>query len=301
AATEDTATVKKKIVLIAGRKSHGYGGHEHNAGCLLLSKWLEASGLGIEAAVYQSGWPEDPKALDGADAIVMFCDGGGGHVVMPHLEEVDALAKKGVGIACLHYGVEIPKGEPGDYLKDWIGGYFETDWSVNPHWTAEFKELPEHPVTSGVKPFWMSDEWYYHMRFVDDMEGVTPILTATPPDSTRERPDGAHSNNPTVRSRKGMPEHVAWVRVRPNGGRGFGFTGLHWHWSWADDDFRTIVLNGIAWTAGVEIPADGVPSTAPTLEELKANQDYPVPGNYDFEAVSKLIEQWKTLSAPPAE
>ncbi len=26
---------KKKIVLIAGHKSHGYAGHEFNAGCLL--------------------------------------------------------------------------------------------------------------------------------------------------------------------------------------------------------------------------------------------------------------------------
>ena len=34
-----------------------------------------------------------------------------------------------------------------------FGGYFETDWSVNPHWQADFKELPKHPVSSGVKPF----------------------------------------------------------------------------------------------------------------------------------------------------
>lgn len=77
----------------------------------------------------------------------MFCDGGGRHVVMPHLEEVDALAKKGLGITCLHYGVEITKGEPGDYLKEWTGGYFETDWSVNPHWTAHI-EIPSDGVPS---------------------------------------------------------------------------------------------------------------------------------------------------------
>ena len=292
---------KKKIVLIAGPKSHGYASHEHNAGCLLMGKLLEASGLGIETTVHVNGWPEDPKALDGADAIVMFCDGGGRHIVLPHLKEVDALAKKGLGITCLHYGVETTKGEQGDHLKEWTGGYFETHWSVNPHWTAHFKEIPEHPVTRGVKPFWMDDEWYYHMRFVDDMQGVTPILTATPPDSTRERRDGPHSNNPTVRSRKGMPEHVAWVRERPDGGRGFGFTGLHWHWSWADDDFRTVLLNGIAWTAGIEIPTEGVPSKRPTIEELKENQDYEPRAGFDFGRVEKLIKQWETLPAPPVE
>ena len=30
----------KKIVLIAGRPSHGYGSHEHNAGRLLLARLI---------------------------------------------------------------------------------------------------------------------------------------------------------------------------------------------------------------------------------------------------------------------
>lgn len=283
---------KKKIVLIAGRRSHGYASHEHYAGCVLLAKCLEESGLGIQTAVYKDGWPKDPKALVGADSIVVFSDGGGGHPINRHLDEVAPLMEKGVGLACLHYGVEVPKGKPGDCLKEWTGGYFEVFWSVNPHWTARFDKFPKHPVSNGLKPFFMDDEWYYHMRFKDDMQGVTAILTAVPPESTRQRGDGAHSGNPTVRARKGMPEHVAWVVQRPDGGRGFGFTGGHWHWSWACDSFRTVVLNGIAWTAGVEIPAAGVPSKRPTLEELKANQDYEPRGNFDFGRVEKLIQEW---------
>jgi hypothetical protein len=51
--------------------------------------------------------------------------------LVPHLEEMDALMKRGVGLACIHYAVEIPKGQPGKYFLDWIGGYFETYWSVN--------------------------------------------------------------------------------------------------------------------------------------------------------------------------
>ena len=283
---------KKKIVLIAGTKSHGYASHEHNAGCLLLAKCLNESGLPVEAVVYQNGWPKEPDALAGAATIAIFCDGGGRHPINPHLDEVEKLMKKGVGLACLHYGVEVPKGRSGDCLKEWTGGYFETFWSVNPHWTAEFKDFPEHPVSNGLKPFFMNDEWYYHMRFIDDMKGVTPILTAVPPDKTRERPDGAHSGNPTVRARKGKAEHLCWVVQRGDGGRGFGFTGGHWHWSWACDSFRTVVLNGIVWTAGIDVPADGVPSKRPTLEELKANQDYEPRANYDFERFEKLIEEW---------
>jgi hypothetical protein len=193
--------------------------------------------------------------------------------------------------------VEVPKGEPGNCFLDWIGGYFETHWSVNPHWNAKFESFPDHPITRGVKPFEMDDEWYYHMRFRENMEGVTPVLTAVPPDSTRERPDGAHSNNPTVRARKGMPEHLAWAAERPDGGRGFGFTGGHWHWNWANDSFRTAVLNALVWIVGLEVPPGGVPSKTPTFEELEENQDYPRPDNFDRKRWQDLLDTWKRESA----
>jgi len=230
---------KKKVVFVAGKPSHGYAGHEHNAGCLLLARLLNENVPGVLATVYRNGWPQDPTAFDCADALVLFSDGGSGNPVIPHLSQVDALAKRGVGLAFLHYAVEVPKEVAGRQFLDWIGGYFETFWSVNPHFKAEFKSFPQHPITRGVRPFAIDDEWYYHMRFRPNMEGVTPVLTCVPPDSTRERKDGPHSNNPTVRAGKGQPEHVGWARQRPDGGRGFGFTGGHWQWNWANDSFRT--------------------------------------------------------------
>ena len=283
---------RKKVVLVAGPRSHGYGSHEHNAGCILLANLLNKNMPNVYATVYLNGWPKDPTACDNADAVVAFCDGGGGHVVMKHLKEVDALAKKGVGISMLHYGVEVPKGEPGNYMLDWTGGYFETFWSVNPHWKAEFKELPKHPITNGVKPFFMDDEWYYHMRFVEGMKNVTPILTATPPESTRRKGNDAHGANEHVRARKGMPEHVAWAYERADGGRGFGFTGGHWHWSWASNDFRKLVLNSMVWVAGADVPTGGVPSKTPSIKELEANQDYQQSGNFDRGKIEKMIEEW---------
>lgn len=283
---------KKKIVFVAGPPSHGYGSHEHNAGCLLLAGCLNENMPNIQATVYGNGWPKDPTAFDNADAIAIYCDGGGGHVVMPHLEQVDKWMKKAVGLACLHYAVEVPKGKPGNYLLHWIGGYFETFWSVNPHWEAQFGKLPKHPITRGVKPFSINDEWYYHMRFVKDMTGVMPILTATPPDSTRKRPDGPHSGNPHVRARMGMPEHLAWAYQRPDGGRGFGFTGGHWHWNWAHNDFRKIVLNALVWIAGGEVPPNGVPLKTPTLEQLQAKQDYPKPKNWKPERIQQMLQRW---------
>jgi type 1 glutamine amidotransferase len=207
------------------------------------------------------------------------------------------LMKKGVGLACIHYAVELPKGKPGDCFKDWIGGYFEIYWSVNPFYKADFEKLPDHPVANGVKPFGIVDEWYYHMRFQDDMAGVTPILTTIPPDSVHRNENTPAGGNPHVFARKGMPEHVCWVRQRPDGGRGFGFTGGHAHWNWACDSFRTVVLNGIVWTAGLEVPAGGVPSKTPSYEELLLNLDKPRPAGFQPEAIRELLESFKKPAA----
>ena len=282
----------KKVALIAGRPSHSYASHEHNAGCLLLARLLNENVPAVEAVVHRSGWPADPKALEDVDAIVLFSDGGGGNPILPHLAQVDRLMKKGVGLATLHYAVEVPKGEPGERFLDWTGGYFETFWSVNPHFTAEVKPAEGHPITRGVKPFTLDDEWYYHMRFRENMEGVSPILTAVPPDSTRQRPDGAHSGNPTVRARTGMPEHLAWARQRPDGGRGFGFTGGHWHWNWGHDQFRKVVLNAIVWIAGLDVPAEGICTKTPTAEELQANMDKPQPEKFDRKQIEEKLQRW---------
>jgi type 1 glutamine amidotransferase len=273
----------KKIVFVAGKPSHGYGSHEHNAGCMLLAKALEEAasetGLSVLTTVYKNGWPTDPTALDNADTVVVYCDGGGRHYLHKNGEAFEDIMRRGVGLACIHYGVEVPKGMSGQRFLNWIGGYFETDWSVNPHWMAKFESFPEHPTTNGVNPFEIQDEWYYHMRFSPEMTRVTPLLTAMPPNETLSRKDGPHSGNPAVREAvltKKQPQHVAWAFERGDGrGRGFGFTGGHFHNNWKNDDFRKLVLNSIVWTAHGEIPDSGIESTTPTEADLEANQDYP--------------------------
>src|SRR4051812_10182053 len=301
-----TAGSKKKVVFIAGKPSHAYGAHEHNAGCLLLAKELQAAVPNIACDVHLNGWPTDEHFADGADCIVMYCDGGVGHMVNKHLAEVDALAKKGVGIVCIHYVVEVPKGESGAKFLEWIGGYFETDWSVNPHWTAKYDNLPNHPITRGVQPFEINDEWYYHMRFREGMQGVTPILVALPPPESLSRPDGTHSGNPAVRKEvleEKKPQVMAWAAERPGGGRGFGFTGGHDHWNWGDPNFRKLVLNAIVWCAHGEVPASGVQSPTVTMKLLEANMDPKnKPANFDREKVREKLKLPKddlTQSAPP--
>jgi type 1 glutamine amidotransferase len=268
-------TQEKRIVMIAGKPSHGPGEHEHRAGLLLFQKCL-AGFPGIQVEVYTNGWPSDSEVLKGAVAVVIYSDGGGGHPALQddHLQQLGALMKQGVGLACIHYAVEptIEKGQR-EFL-DWIGGCFEINRSVNPVWAADFKTLPDHPIARGVKPFKLKDEWYFNMHFRDGMKGVTPILTAVPTPDTMSRTDGPHEGNPGVRAavQHGETQTVAWASERPDGGRGFGFTGGHYHRNWGDDNFRKVVLNGILWVAKVEVPPDGVNSTV-TAADLTQNLD----------------------------
>lgn len=273
-ATLVASAADKSIVLIAGIPSHAPAEHEFRAGCLLLADCLRKV-PGIQVTVASNGWPADVSVLRSADAIVIYCDGGEGHPAIrsERLKLLDELAAKGVGIGAAHYGVEVPAGDPGFAMLRWTGGYFEKFWSINPTWTAELQELPKHPVTRGVKPFQIHDEWYYHMRFTPDMQGVTPILSAVAPKNT-VGPNGPHSGNPFVRAEvaRGDAQHLMWVLNRPTGGRGFGFTGGHYHKNWADPDFRKLVLNAIVWLSGADVPAGGIESSV-TAEQLQQNLD----------------------------
>ena len=269
---------KRKVVFVAGRRSHAYGSHDHWAGSLLLSKWLNENHPQIEAVVHRDGWPTDPAAFDNAAAIVIYSDGGGGHPAVKFLPQLDAMMKRGVGLVLLHYAVEVQEQVAGQQFLDWVGGYFKINWSVNPHWLLQPKSLPNHPITRGVRPFQTHDEWYYHMQFRDGMQGVVPILTALPPESSLSRTDGAHSGNPAVRAavlERKEPQHVAWAVERADGGRAFSFTGGHWHWNWGHPMQRKIVLNAIAWAAKADVPANGIPTPRVTIEDLEADNEEP--------------------------
>lgn len=267
-------TKPKKLVLIAGTPSHGPGDHEFNAGVRLLNQCLEKY-PGLETTVFLNGYPKDDSALDTADGIVCYADGGGGHPLVreKRLERVAKLMAKGVGLMCMHYGVEVLKDLGGPEFKEWLGGYYEHQFSCNPMWSPEFKEFPKHPICNGVKSFTIRDEWYFNMRFRDDMKSVTPILSAVPSDAVRDGPyvypKGPYKH---IQDAKGRSEAMMWATERKDGGRGVGFTGGHVHRNWLEPNFRKVVLNAFLWLVKLDVPTDGVKSEV-TEEDIKANLD----------------------------
>jgi putative heme-binding domain-containing protein len=262
----------KKIILIAGAKSHGPGEHEYEKGARLLKQCLDSSPNlhGYTTEVYTDGWPRDDKAFDGAATVLFYCDGSD-HDEQAHpllrdkrLETMQKLMGRGVGLVAVHYTVFVPNKRGGEQFLDWLGGYFDYQSGDAPnHWYSKIKNCtakvapasPEHPISRGLKPFELHEEFYYNMRFRPDDKRVTPILSAAIPDE--------------------KPQTVAWAVERKDGGRGFAYTGGHYHSNWDNENVRRMLLNALVWTAKGDVPVGGVQSRLP---EPQKNGAGPTPG-----------------------
>jgi putative heme-binding domain-containing protein len=245
-----------RIVLLAGKKSHGPGDHEYEEGLRIVQACLEAlpETRGMSVDLITEGWPKEGDArLEDAATIVLFCDGSDrdaqAHPILApgRLEVLERLMGRGVGLVAIHYAVFVP-GEPaGRKFLEWLGGYF--DYETGPganRWyskiqTATTRVEPgslEHAVSRGLAPFDLREEYYYNLRFREQDPRVVPILKARLPGEAEAAV-------------------VAWALERPGGGRSFGYTGGHFHANWAVDGVRRMVLNGILWTAGLDVPPGG--------------------------------------------
>jgi type 1 glutamine amidotransferase len=271
-----------RLLLVAGRPSHGSGMHEFRAGARLLAHCLaDVPGLVVE--VSEDGVLPD-LGVGEVDAVVVYADGGPSHPL--HDDDgwarLDSLARQGVGLGFLHYAVEAPVGQGDQELSRWIGGVYEDSYSCNPIFDAQIDPVPDHPISHGVVPFSAVDEWYFNIRFTPDRGApIRSVLVATPSDEVRAGPyvwpAGPY---PHVIAAGGREEALLWATERSDNGRGFGFTGGHFHRNWENPDFRRVVLNALVWVSGLHVPGGGVQSSlggydvyghldpAPQLEEV---------------------------------
>jgi type 1 glutamine amidotransferase len=249
----------RRIVLIAGPlDSHPRDTHEYERNVVLLKHCIDRSAAfrGARAEIHFD-WPADPAALDGASAILLT-SGGGDHRLEDHplhvggrFEQLRRQMERGCGVVFFHWSTFHPAARH-EQITEWAGGYF--DYETGPgknRWysriaTKEWSTVigaPEHPVARGVRPFKVREEFYSRIRFRDQDPRLSHLLLQEAGD--------ARENS------------VAWAVERTDGGRGFGFTGGHFYENWWNEDFRRLVLNAIAWTSGLEVPAGGVPSELP--------------------------------------
>ncbi len=251
----------RKIVLIAGPiTGHPKHAHEYEKNVILLKHLLDTcpNVKGIKTEAHFKGWPEDERTLEDADTIVMISDGGD-HRETDHPlyvgDRFNKLAKqmaRGCGYVQFHWTTFNPS-RVHNQITEWVGGYF--DYEKGPAANKWFSAIqtwegpvslgtPEHPISRGVKPFTLREEFYFNLRFREQDARVKPIIVTRPP--------GAK-----------VDQTVGWAVERQDGGRGFGFTGGHFYSNWWLPDFRRTVLNAIVWTAKVDVPEGGVESSLP--------------------------------------
>jgi type 1 glutamine amidotransferase len=259
------AAEPKKVVLIAGKKSHGPEGngiHDYNWSAKLLKVALDRSNVKdhVRVEIHLNGWPADDRALAGAATIMVISDGRDGDKFSEalHLETkervatVQKLMDGGCGLVLLHFSTFAPDAYARQCFE-WTGGYFDWETDGKAQWYSAITTLKdadvqlvapaEHPIVRGVKPFKLREEFYYNIRFDPADRSVTPILSV-----------------PALKGRDESGRTVAWCRERENKSRGFATTCGHFYDNWKNDDFRRTVLNAIVWTARADVPKGGVES-----------------------------------------
>ncbi|WP_193214868.1 PVC-type heme-binding CxxCH protein [Luteolibacter marinus] len=281
------AAEPKRILFLAGSNSHAWGQHKHIAGSQLLCDALNEGSLAT--AEVTTGWP-DAATLGKVDALVIYADGWHAHPANDKLGELEAFMNAGKGLVALHWATGIQAADPESKEQGedprrakWralMGADFEAYHSISNFWKAGFDGKSGHPVMRGVKPFSLYDECYFHLRECDH-GAVNPLWRTLPPVETIEGGLSPYRGNDKARAslaERKETQYVAWTYPRKEGGRAFGFTGGHFHWSWAQDEVRKMVLNGILWSAGGEVPAVGVGSKTPDAARMLAGLPDKNPG-----------------------
>ena len=266
-----------RVLIVVGPSSHPPGSHEVAAGGRVLRHCLEhMENLPDVKADLVEGWPNQTQR-EAASSIVFIGDFFPPNRLpnaAQNLADLDVMMQRGCGMVCVHYATGVHGDDvksDGDHpLLRWIGGYFAN--RTCPHHVSIAKifpaatitpAAPTHPVLRGWKEFTLHDEPYinnYLGPAGQQLAARTTVLATSllPPEAPK-------------------PEAVSWCIERPDTGRGFAVVMPHFYRNWKLDDLRRYVLNGIVWTARLEVPAVGVQTTLPDLSTFGPASIEPIP------------------------
>jgi len=265
------STAPREILFLAGPKDHGVPGrHEHEKDLRILAHCLEtATNLsGVVTKMFVGQAPRDLAVYANAAVIVIESSSDRSaketHPLFPpepnypnhaydpettaFLKDLDALLKKNrTGVVVFHYANWVEHWTARGYYLNWLGGLWVQMASRNPvdDWTMT-PLAKAHPILRGVQPWTYRDEVFCRFFLPDNDTRRTDLLSGAP----------AKSNI--------GPQVVSWAYQREDGGRGFVMGGVDFHVNMQQEDYRRFLLNGIIWSAGLEVPATGVQSTLPS-------------------------------------
>lgn len=267
ALAESAGDARTRVLIVVGPSNHPPGTHEVAAGGRLIKHCLEHAGIEGLTAEVRSDWPSESDSLQQVQSVVFIGDQFPPHQ-MPDspriMADLKEMTSRGCGIACIHFatGLRNPDVQPdGDHpLLHWIGGYFASRCEHHQSIARIFKDAviepagDRHEVLRGWKTFTLTDEPYIENYFGPpgwaEQAGVIEFASSMLPPEAPKR------------------QVVAWGIERPDGGRGFGIVMPHFYENWQLDDLRTLILNGIVWSARREVPESGVRVELPPLESF---------------------------------
>jgi len=234
---------KPQRLLLIGQAPDGHppGTHEYRAAASLFSKMLAPMERLQTIAVSADGdWPEGPELLDGADAVVVFVSEGAKWLQgdAKRLAAFQALAKRGGGLICLHWGMGTRDAK---FIPAWVdlfgGCHGGPDRRYKVVDVKTQLATPSHPILRGVSPVELREEFYFKLKWASPAEQITPLIQVRIEDEDHT---------------------VGWAWERPDGGRSFGFSGLHFHENWKVDSYQRMLAQSVRWVLKREIPKSGV-------------------------------------------
>lgn len=209
-----------QLLLVGGAKDHGPGEHDYPVWLREWGKLLEAA-EGVTVATAME-WPTEGQ-LRAADTIVFYQRGSWN---AERAAAIDAHLTKGGGLVYIHWAVEGGQHAP-EFAKR-IGLASDNTKLKYRHGPLElgFQTGPQHPIGRNFDKVRLHDESYWQM--VGDADRIRVLGYG---------------------QEDGMPQPLFWT-LEPVRGRIFVSIPGHYSWTFDDPLYRTLLLRGIAWTAG---------------------------------------------------
>ena len=256
----------ERTLLLLGQKPDGHpaGTHEYMAAQRIVQHILkDVPGLKTEIVQADDPWSEGPEWLARADGVVLFVSEGAKWISAdPRRYEAFArLAQREAGFTVFHWGTGTKDAANiAPFVRLFGACHGGPDRKYTFFDEIEINFTPDHPITAGLSPLQLREEYYYRLkRAPADAGKITPLVTI---------PADAES--------AGERQMVGWSFDRTDGGRSFGFTGLHFHANWQQPTYRRLLAQGILWTLQLPAPDEAikalnldVPAALLNLEPVK--------------------------------
>lgn len=244
------------VFLRGGPKTHGPAGNGLHDADVWVQEWvplLRSRGAVVEGA---TRFPTADE-LSRADVLVMFA-ADAGTILGADRTNFETFLRRGGGVVCFHDCV-VTSQDP-QWFKTVVGGAWEN--RVAKYFEGEntyYYVSPEHPITKGAANFTITDEVYWDLHLMPDIQVLASSMR--PVRSARGGPAPAPPAIGTL-----IPQMWAYERTI-DGGRPYrAFVALlgHHFSTFSSPHVRAIFLRGIAWAGRRDVDVLATP------EEIRA-------------------------------